>query len=109
MHMALAIFEGVRYYIDTCSNAEQIAHLLDIHGGKRTARGTRKYASNATRVIVEPTRFEKCTRKMRKEDSRALLVTPEWVYTSVKAGNKQPSQYYSPDPSMFFSSVVISA
>ncbi|KAJ7767823.1 hypothetical protein B0H16DRAFT_338248 [Mycena metata] len=98
--MALAIFERVIYYIDGCSNADQIVRLLDIHGGKRTR--TRK---SATRIIVEPARFE----EMNKKGSRAILVTPEWVYSSMKAGKKRPGEYYSPDPSLFFSSVVISA
>ncbi|KAJ7767807.1 hypothetical protein B0H16DRAFT_1882486 [Mycena metata] len=102
--MALPIFKGVKYYIDACSDAEQIARLLDIHGGKPTQ--TRKFA---TRIIVEPARFKMCAREKEKEGSKAILVTPEWVYSSVKAGDKQPPNYYSPDPSMFFSSVIISA
>ncbi|KAJ7767812.1 hypothetical protein B0H16DRAFT_1787454 [Mycena metata] len=102
--MALAIFQGVEYYIDACCNADQIARLLDIHGGKRTR--TRKLA---TRIIVEPAGFKMCAREKKKEGLKAILVTPEWVYSSVKAGNKQPPQHYSPDPSMFFSSVIISA
>ncbi|KAJ7767751.1 hypothetical protein B0H16DRAFT_336821 [Mycena metata] len=102
--MALAIFEGVEYYIDACSDADQNARLLDIHGGKRTR--TRKLA---TRIIVEPAGFKMCAREKEKEGFKAILVTPEWVYSSVKAGNKQSSNYYSPDPSMVFSSVIISA
>ncbi|KAJ7767774.1 hypothetical protein B0H16DRAFT_1520712, partial [Mycena metata] len=32
-----------------------------------------------------------CAREEEKEGLKAILVTPEWVYSSVKAGNKQPS------------------
>ncbi|KAJ7018743.1 hypothetical protein C8F04DRAFT_1271755 [Mycena alexandri] len=79
-----------------------ICRLLDSNGAEPAE--TRNLA---TRIIVERTRFGKCARKKKEEGLKAILVT--WVYSSVKAGNKRPPQYYSPDPSMFFSSVFMSA
>ncbi|KAJ7270388.1 hypothetical protein C8J57DRAFT_1605347 [Mycena rebaudengoi] len=94
------IFRGVLYHIDrSYDSGDLLCILLDENGGK--AADTVK---NATRIIVDPAHFTTYERSCNAE-----IVTPEWVYSSVKSGVKRPSRYYSADPHMVFSSIVVSA
>ncbi|KAJ7115463.1 hypothetical protein C8R44DRAFT_855432 [Mycena epipterygia] len=86
------IFQGVKYHIcPSLPDWQQLRHILESNGAQE--------ASNlkvATRIITEVS-----------HSIKGALVT--WVYSSVKAGVKQPARYYSVDPAMFFSSLVVSA
>ncbi|KAJ7924720.1 hypothetical protein B0H13DRAFT_2315235 [Mycena leptocephala] len=79
-----SIFRGVIYHVDrSCDSGDLLRILLDENGAK--AADTVK---NATRIIVDPAHF---TTYERKYNPRFLL-----------------SRYYSADPNMVFSSIVIS-
>ncbi|KAJ7719300.1 hypothetical protein B0H16DRAFT_1607057 [Mycena metata] len=97
------MFQGVKFFVGTCAPEGKIAtRVLHNHGGKQVAS-----VPEATRIVSDARHFE------RYQDLEAFcnadIVTPEWVYASVKSGSKRPSQYYSPNPTKFFSSVVLSA
>ncbi|KAJ6600462.1 hypothetical protein DFH09DRAFT_1302932 [Mycena vulgaris] len=94
------LFHGVKYHICPCLHGlEQLRKILDSHGAQEASE-----LKLATRVITDETHFF----HFEEPRCKAVLVTPQWVYSSVKAGIKQPAQYYSADPAMFFSSAVVS-
>ncbi|KAJ7615309.1 hypothetical protein FB45DRAFT_1008281 [Roridomyces roridus] len=104
------IFHGVLYHLilhggSTTSTALALRRLLDEHGGTEVD-SPRK----ATRVIMEASQYEKpeTVAALKHWRMSGVVVTPEWVYSSIEAGVKRPSQYYSADPKLFFSSVVVS-
>ncbi|KAF8214832.1 hypothetical protein K438DRAFT_1749906 [Mycena galopus ATCC 62051] len=95
------IFRGVVYHIASDSDDRALRLLLEHNGAKETHNPT-----DATRIIiVHPRHFD----KFKQMKCGAPIVTPEWVYSSVKRGLKAPSQYYSADPTLLFSSTVVSA
>ncbi|KAK6984889.1 hypothetical protein R3P38DRAFT_3292251 [Favolaschia claudopus] len=95
------IFTGMVYYIDPhTSNWDLVVFSLD----ENDAEETTKHA-DATRIIVDRLHYS----RYEPSRCRGIFVTPEWVYASVKCGAKRPSEYYSPDPAMFFSSIVVTA
>ncbi|KAJ6513022.1 hypothetical protein C8R45DRAFT_1088110 [Mycena sanguinolenta] len=101
------VFHGVVYYIDPRSNDRDLIRLLlDSNGGKEA-----NSAQKATRLIVEPHHFASFNQiKWSAHGAYSpIVVTPEWVYSSVKCGVKRPSQSYSADPALFLSSIVVSA
>ncbi|KAJ6529594.1 hypothetical protein B0H19DRAFT_1273993 [Mycena capillaripes] len=94
------VFSGVIYHIGTCcGDTEAIRHLLDENGAKQSSG-----PKFATRIISDQCHFA----IFKALNCKGAMVTPEWVYSSAKAGIKKPSQYYSADPAMFFSCVVVS-
>ncbi|KAJ7642851.1 hypothetical protein B0H17DRAFT_1148747 [Mycena rosella] len=97
------LFRGVKYWI--CSSlpgTEQarLRHDLDGNGAQHASE-----LKLATRVLTNRVHFS----EFQGPECKAALVTPQWVYDSVNAGMKQLSKYYSADPAMLFSSLVISA
>ncbi|KAF7374710.1 hypothetical protein MSAN_00356200 [Mycena sanguinolenta] len=99
-----SIFRGVVYHIDPlCDDYDLIRFLLEHNGGEE-AHGSK----DATRIIVDPLDFASFGQVDCKTHN-STVVSPEWVYSSVKCGAKRPSQYYSADPALFFSSAVVSA
>ncbi|KAJ7115461.1 hypothetical protein C8R44DRAFT_224034 [Mycena epipterygia] len=94
------IFQGVKYHICPCLPArEELRHILEINGAQEAEN-----LKVATRVIIDQLHFS----QFQELQCTATLVTPQWVYGSVKAGVKQPAQYFSADPALFFSSLVVS-
>ncbi|KAJ7622264.1 hypothetical protein FB45DRAFT_1061826 [Roridomyces roridus] len=106
------IFTGIRYQIQldggstSTSTALSLRRLLEEHGAKEA-----EYSSKATRIITDTNDTE----SMRAPCGVAfesfvsgVLVTAEWVYSSIEAGVKRPSQLYSPAPVLLLSSVVMS-
>ncbi|KAJ7622286.1 hypothetical protein FB45DRAFT_123802 [Roridomyces roridus] len=105
------IFAGVRYHIQLdggseTSNALALRRLLDEHGAKEAVA-----REMATRIITDTDDTE----SMRlpcgvafESFASGVLVTAEWVYSSIEAGLKRPSQFYSPAPLLLLSSVVMS-
>ncbi|KAJ7184965.1 hypothetical protein C8R46DRAFT_1343932, partial [Mycena filopes] len=92
------IFRGVIYHLTRCSEEVVLRQLLDRHGAVESS-----CSLYATRLITESAHFT----AVKKLKSNALIVQPEWVFSSLKTGVKRPSQYYSADPAMFLSSVVV--
>ncbi|KAF7374718.1 hypothetical protein MSAN_00357100 [Mycena sanguinolenta] len=100
-----SIFRGVIYYIDPRSDAYDLLHFLLQHNGGKEAKGP---YYRTTRIIVDPQHFPSFE-QVECKTHNPTIVTPEWVYSSVKCGAKRPSQYYSANPALFFSSAVVSA
>ncbi|KAJ7652764.1 hypothetical protein DFH06DRAFT_1418380 [Mycena polygramma] len=94
------IFRGVRYRIACSDDVDSLRMLLDTNGGAQESDLKR-----TTRIIVDSSHFA----EVEKLECKGIMVTPEWVYSSVKAGAKKPAHYYSADPAMIFSSAVFSA
>ncbi|KAF7374711.1 hypothetical protein MSAN_00356300 [Mycena sanguinolenta] len=103
-----SIFHGVVYHIDSrCDDYNLIRLLLKHNGGKEKS----PHFTHPTRIIVDPQHFASFepSKFSAYDIPRPIAVTPEWVYSSVKCGVKRPSQHYSADPALFFSSTVVSA
>ncbi|KAJ7615353.1 hypothetical protein FB45DRAFT_1035348 [Roridomyces roridus] len=85
--------------------APALCRLLDEHGAKKAAT-----PSKATRLIVDASQYEKpeTVAALKHWHLSGVLVTAEWVYSSIEGGVKRPFQYYSPDPKLLFSSAVVS-
>ncbi|KAF7341220.1 hypothetical protein MVEN_01857400 [Mycena venus] len=81
------IFRGVLYHIDRGCDSRDLLRILLEEGGAKAS----DTAKNATRIIVDPAHFTTYERKYNAE-----IVTPE-------------SRYYSADPKIVFSSIVVSA
>ncbi|KAJ7465378.1 hypothetical protein B0H11DRAFT_2197785 [Mycena galericulata] len=96
------LFEGVKYHICPCLPSTQQAQLHSILGGNGAHRVSE--LKLATRVITDQLHFS----AFQESQCKAGLVTSQWVFASIKSGVKQPSRYYSADPAMFFSSLVVS-
>ncbi|KAJ7612034.1 hypothetical protein DFH06DRAFT_1371655 [Mycena polygramma] len=96
------IFQGVKYYICPSlpiTEQVQLRAILDSNGATATA------LNFATRVITQQSHFL----EFRGVECTAILLTPQWVHNSLRAGRKQLAKHYSADPAMFFSSLVVSA
>ncbi|KAJ7652686.1 hypothetical protein DFH06DRAFT_532809 [Mycena polygramma] len=94
------IFRGVKYRIACSDDVDSFRMLLDTNGAAQETDLKR-----TTRIIADSSHFA----ELEKVECKGIMVTPEWVYSSVKAGAKKPAQYYSGDPAMIFSSAVFSA
>ncbi|KAJ7437245.1 hypothetical protein B0H11DRAFT_2294497 [Mycena galericulata] len=95
------IFRGVSYHIRfDAGSGDNLSRLLDDHGAKKAPT-----LRDASRVIIDRADYP----IIKDYGCMGTMVTEEWVYSSIKSGVKRPSQYYSADPAMFFSSIVISA
>ncbi|KAJ7510561.1 hypothetical protein B0H11DRAFT_1029469 [Mycena galericulata] len=95
------IFRGVSYHIRIdAGSGDNLSRLLDDHGAKKAPT-----LRDASRVIIDRADYP----IIKDYGCMGTMVTEEWVYSSIKSGVKRPSQYYSADPAMFFSSIVISA
>ncbi|KAJ7614825.1 hypothetical protein FB45DRAFT_1064484 [Roridomyces roridus] len=99
----MSLFRGVLYEIrlspDDVATSAVLKRLLEDDGGKvaPARRSATRIITNSRTVVGSSVR------------SPGVIVSPEWVYSSVKAGVKQPARYYSADPELFFSSIVVSA
>ncbi|KAJ6557735.1 hypothetical protein B0H19DRAFT_120081 [Mycena capillaripes] len=96
------VFQGIKYHISSFLPGPQQAQLRGIlnSDGAHEVR-----AECATRIITDQAHFL----TFQEAQFQASLVTPQWAFASIKAGIKQPSRYYSADPTMFCSSLVVSA
>ncbi|KAF7374708.1 BRCT-containing protein 1 [Mycena sanguinolenta] len=97
-----AIFRGVVYHIYS-EDYDLIRFLLEHHGGEEADE-----PEDATRIIVDPQHLASFE-LVERSAHNATIVSPEWVYSSVKYGAKRPSQYYSADPALIFSSTVVTS
>ncbi|KAJ7607752.1 hypothetical protein FB45DRAFT_1067774 [Roridomyces roridus] len=100
------IFRGVVYLLDVGDKAEPTGYhtlrrLLDEHGAKETQSFS--FKAPATHIITTSDRYMRETCQ-----GNGVIVTTEWVYSSVKTGAQRPTQYYSADPALFLSSFVLS-
>ncbi|KAJ7614831.1 hypothetical protein FB45DRAFT_1064487 [Roridomyces roridus] len=98
------IFRGVLYMISLphrdASASSLLKQLLEKHGGKQASD-----SREATRIITSGSE----ALRQRSVRCPGVIVTPEWVYNSVKTGVKQAARYYSAEPELFFASIVVAA
>ncbi|KAJ7857403.1 hypothetical protein B0H13DRAFT_1902267 [Mycena leptocephala] len=95
------IFEGIKYHISLdlpSAQQVQLRSILNSNGAHEVG------ANSATRIITDQAHFS----AFQKPQCTPAVVTPQWVFASIKSGVKQLSRHYSADPAMFFSSLVIS-
>ncbi|KAJ6513037.1 hypothetical protein C8R45DRAFT_1206959 [Mycena sanguinolenta] len=99
-----SIFGGVVYRIDPRSDDYDLLRFLLEHNGGKESKDP---YCQATRIIVDPQHFA-LLEQVGCKTHNPTVVSPEWVYSSVKFGAKRQAQYYSADPALFFSSAVVS-
>ncbi|KAJ7614824.1 hypothetical protein FB45DRAFT_1064483 [Roridomyces roridus] len=87
------IFRGVVYLLDLGDNAQPSDQEI-----RSFSIGT-----PATHIVTTSDHYLRET-----SQGNGVIVTTEWVYSSVKAGVQRPPQYYSADPALFLSSFVLS-
>ncbi|KAJ7113325.1 hypothetical protein C8R43DRAFT_1113267 [Mycena crocata] len=101
------LFHGTEYMIRLSTNEQEILHLrrlLNDNGATdRECLSSPEY--HCTRVITDAANFA----SFMEPKWKAVIVNPQWVYRSHMSGFKEPSQFYSADPAMIFSSIVLSA
>ncbi|KAJ6513029.1 hypothetical protein C8R45DRAFT_1206951 [Mycena sanguinolenta] len=103
-----SIFDGVVYHIDPpCKDRDLIRLLLKYNGGEEESH----HHTHPTRIIVDPQHFASFepSKFSAYNRPRPIVVTPEWVYSSVTRCMWREKAYYSADPALYFSSIVILA
>ncbi|TFY83276.1 hypothetical protein EWM64_g739 [Hericium alpestre] len=99
----MPLFENVRYFFAPSCPAElrlPQSAILNANGATATD------LASATHIITNTIDFEG---KQNVKEEDIAIVTGVWVDRSVLFGKLQPTQFYSPDPSMLFSGIVACA
>ncbi|KAJ7806495.1 hypothetical protein B0H13DRAFT_2387082 [Mycena leptocephala] len=96
------MFHGIKYHICPGLPNTQQAELRSILNSDGASEVSEPKV--ATRIITDQAHFS----AFQVPQYNAAIVTPQWVFASIDAGMKQPSRYYSADPAMFFTSMVVS-
>ncbi|KAF9215091.1 hypothetical protein BGZ59_002293 [Podila verticillata] len=114
MHVVDLLFNGVVFYVNPFLGALRIAELEELlfkHGALKTQHSKPQddldWQSNTfktTHIISEDYDFA----DYKHASARGIhIVTPEWVTRSVKHGSIQGPEFFSADPDMVFSGVVV--
>ncbi|KAJ3510240.1 hypothetical protein NLJ89_g4795 [Agrocybe chaxingu] len=118
------IFAGITYHLASSlppTRAEELAFVLDAHGGQAADKELGVKDPKLTTVVSNSVRFEGwevVAARMEGQgggeggngDGRVVeVVTDKWVERSIVLGRLQSGSHFSADPSLIFSGVVACA
>ncbi|KAJ7078103.1 hypothetical protein C8R43DRAFT_1245307 [Mycena crocata] len=99
----IQLFKGVVYHIRISTDDREVLRIRGLLESNGATEAT--LPQRATRIITDSAHFA----SFKEPQFIGAIVSPQWVYKSLEAGVKQPSHFYSTNPTMIFSSIVISA